>query len=490
MLHRRVMAVCSALATAGALALGAALPGTAVAATGVAPVADTSATDRATTDSSAPNVTEPAASSYAPKISSGQLRAMQRDFGLNAEQARQRLVQERTAGATAGRLRAQLGGDFAGAWLRAGQPAQGQERARLGEKAGLTVATTDRADAEAITARGARAEVVEHSLAELTAAKEALDAAAKRHAPAATPVWYVDVRSNKLVLLSSKPAEAERFAESAGVRTAHVTVRKSAVEPRTFAELRGGDPYVVGGESRCSIGFPVTKGRMSGFVSAGHCGDTGDTVTDPDGKSLGTFRGSNFPGDDHSYVGANSDWTASATVNGYDTKDQAIAGSTEAMVGASVCRSGSTTGWHCGSVEQLDTSVRYPQGTVTGVTRTDVCAEPGDSGGSFVSGDQAQGMTSGGSGNCTDGGTTYFQPVNEALDTYQVSLATTSAGERAPTNPDAEEGGWAASTVYEAGDVVSYDGVDYRCLQSHQAQPVGAPSDNSRLWQRIPEPGQ
>jgi len=60
----------------------------------------------------------------------------------------------------------------------------------------------------------------------------------------------------------------------------------------------------------------------------------------------------------------------------------------------------------------------YSQGTVTGMIRTNVCAEPGDSGGSLVAGNGAQGVTSGGSGNCTVGGTTYFQPVNEILDTY------------------------------------------------------------------------
>jgi streptogrisin C len=61
---------------------------------------------------------------------------------------------------------------------------------------------------------------------------------------------------------------------------------------------------------------------------------------------------------------------------------------------------------------------------VYGVTRTDVCAEPGDSGGSFVSGTEAQGMTSGGSGDCGSGGTTYFQPVQPALDAFGLTLVT------------------------------------------------------------------
>jgi streptogrisin C len=67
---------------------------------------------------------------------------------------------------------------------------------------------------------------------------------------------------------------------------------------------------------------------------------------------------------------------------------------------------------------------------VYGLIRTNVCAEPGDSGGSLVSNPgsgvkvAALGMTSGGSGNCTSGGTTFFQPVTEALSVYGLSLVT------------------------------------------------------------------
>ncbi|MGW9545036.1 trypsin-like serine protease, partial [Streptomyces celluloflavus] len=46
---------------------------------------------------------------------------------------------------------------------------------------------------------------------------------------------------------------------------------------------------------------------------------------------------------------------------------------------------------------------------------TTVCAEPGDSGGPlYGSNGTAYGLTSGGSGNCSSGGTTFFQPVTEA----------------------------------------------------------------------------
>jgi len=55
-----------------------------------------------------------------------------------------------------------------------------------------------------------------------------------------------------------------------------------------------------------------------------------------------------------------------------------------------------------------------------------VCAEPGDSGGSWLSANQAQGVTSGGSGNCTSGGTTFYQEINPILAAYGLTLVTSS----------------------------------------------------------------
>jgi streptogrisin C len=109
-----------------------------------------------------------------------------------------------------------------------------------------------------------------------------------------------------------------------------------------------------------------------------------------------------------------------------------VAGSTEAAVGAAICRSGSTTGWHCGTIGAKNQTVNYAQGSVSGLTRTNVCAEPGDSGGGWMSGQQGQGVTSGGSGNCTSGGTTYFQPVNEILQAFGLTLRTSGGGGNPP----------------------------------------------------------
>jgi hypothetical protein len=59
---------------------------------------------------------------------------------------------------------------------------------------------------------------------------------------------------------------------------------------------------------------------------------------------------------------------------------------------------------------------------VSGLIQTTVCAEPGDSGGPLYAGSTALGLTSGGSGDCTSGGTTFFQPVTKALATLGMKL--------------------------------------------------------------------
>ena len=129
------------------------------------------------------------------------------------------------------------------------------------------------------------------------------------------------------------------------------------------------------------------------------------------------------PGDDYGIVQHTNAGAAESSVSLYNGSTQAITGAADAFVGQSVQRSGSTTGLHGGTVEALDATVNYAEGNVSGLIRTNVCAEPGDSGGSLFSGSSAIGLTSGGNGDCSSGGTTYFQPVTEALGVYGVSIA-------------------------------------------------------------------
>jgi streptogrisin C len=334
--------------------------------------------------------------------------ALQRDLHLTAEQARVRVAADAKATRVERQLRGGLGARFGGAWLTPGADQ-------------VVVAVTDASKAAEVRAAGATPKIVARSESQLDAAKSTLDKKTAG-APASVSAWYVDVTTNSVVVLSASNGleAAKSFVAASGVAADSVRVIESAETPRPLADVRGGDAYFINNAGRCSVGFPV----VGGFVSAGHCGRPGSSTAGPDRAAQGTFQASEFPGHDYSWVKVNSNWTPRGVVNRYDGSTIAVKGSQEAAVGAAICRSGSTTGLHCGTVGAKNSTVRYPEGSVSGLTRTNVCAEPGDSGGSWISGDQAQGVTSGGSGNCTSGGTTYFQPVNPILSAFGLQLVT------------------------------------------------------------------
>ncbi len=343
--------------------------------------------------------------------SAGVLEAMQRDLGLSKPRAEARLAAERTAMDLTPKARRAAGSDYGGSWFDA-------------ESGRLTVAVTSDAPpatVREVRATGAAVRTVAHSAPELDAAKARID---RLPAPSGVSSWHVDPVSNKVVVNVVRDRRADndvrRFVSR--VRAAGpVSVETVAAAPRTFAAgTVGGDPYYTG-NVRCSIGFSV----HGGFITAGHCGGQGATVRGWDGTHVGTFQGSSFPGNDYAWVSVGGGWWTVPVVLGWGSiPDRLVRGSAEAPVGTSVCRSGSTTHWHCGTVLARNETVNYSQGAVHQMTRSSVCAEPGDSGGSFISGDQAQGVTSGGWGNCSGGGETWFQPVNEILGRYGLTLHT------------------------------------------------------------------
>ena len=70
-----------------------------------------------------------------------------------------------------------------------------------------------------------------------------------------------------------------------------------------------------------------------------------------------------------------------------------VKGAATAVTGAILCRSGSTTGWRCGTILSPAQSVSVGGSTVVSVI-AEVCALPGDSGGAAVMGAWAVGVTS------------------------------------------------------------------------------------------------
>ncbi|BEL03337.1 hypothetical protein Q0Z83_015280 [Actinoplanes sichuanensis] len=357
----------------------------------------------------APPAPQPAAGT--PALSPGMIAAMQRDLGLDADEIAERLTVEAAAPVVEKRLRAQLGKRFAGAWIPAGATR-------------LTVAVTSAADATAVRAEGAVPKLVERGESDLAATRSKLDERGGA-APDSVHGWYVDPASNSVVITAAPGTEAQarKFAEAGGATG--VTVRTTtAARPQPMYDTRGGDQYVINGNTLCSVGFSVA----GGFVTAGHCGGTGSPTLGFNNVAQGTFAGSSFPGNDYAWVRTNGNWVSQPWVNNYSGGNVLVAGSQEAAIGSSICRSGRTTGWRCGTLLGKNETINYAQGAVSGLSRSNACAQPGDSGGSWISGNQAQGVTSGGSGDCTSGGTMWFQPVNEILSVYGLSLTTSGGG--------------------------------------------------------------
>lgn len=266
------------------------------------------------------------------------------------------------------------------------------------------------------------------SAASAGAAKANLDKAAATR-PSSVTGWYVDSTTKSLVVsVHGSDAGVAAWARRQGAQS--VTIERVAEAPRALWDLIGGQAIRTSSGSRCSLGFNTRAASGNRYViTAGHCTNLGGTWSGA-GGTIGTVAATSFPGNDYGAIRVSYSAAVSRPlVDRYSAgSDVTVTGAANASVGMAVCRSGSTTGWRCGSVTGTNQTVCYPQGCVYQMIRTNVCAEPGDSGGSLVTNTgtrvSAVGLTSGGSGNCSSGGTTFYQPVTEVLSTYGLTLYT------------------------------------------------------------------
>ncbi|WJV49711.1 S1 family peptidase [Streptomyces flavofungini] len=255
-----------------------------------------------------------------------------------------------------------------------------------------------------------------YSASDLTAASDAV-----LEADVAGTAWNVDPKTKQvLVTADSTVSEAEiaKLKQAAGDKAGALKIERT---PGKFQKYISGGDATYATSWRCSLGFNVRSGSTYYFLTAGHCTDGAGTWWANSSKTtvLGTTRGSSFPTNDYGIVRyTNNSIAKPGTVGSQD-----ITRAADPTVNQSVTRRGSTTGTHSGRVTGLNATVNYGNGDIVyGMIRTTVCAEPGDSGGPLYSGSTALGLTSGGSGNCSSGGTTFFQPVTEALRAYNVSV--------------------------------------------------------------------
>lgn len=376
-----------------------------------------------------------------------QANASQSDSGADASP---RAMSAASAQNLLSRLGPELGDAYAGAYYDAGK-----------KQLVVNVVGADDEATDRVTETGAVARSVENSMGELRSAAGTL--AAKATIPGTA--WAVDPRTNQILVTADRTVRGERWdrleAAVGSLGSGTARIEKSAGEFRTF--LEGGDA-IFGGGARCSLGFNVTaQNGAPGFLTAGHCGvATAQWSENQGGAPIGTVQAATFPGEgDFALVTYDDPATqAPSTVDLGNGQTLDIVGVGDAAVGQQVFRMGSTTGLDDGQVTGLNATVNYPEGTVTGLIQTDVCAEPGDSGGAmFTREGLAVGLTSGGSGDCTSGGETFFQPVTTALAAVGAQIGAgagngSGAGSGAQDAAGAQDAGGAndAGAVNGVGD--------------------------------------
>ncbi|MFJ6050944.1 S1 family peptidase [Streptomyces sp. NPDC092307] len=240
-------------------------------------------------------------------------------------------------------------------------------------------------------------------------------------ADVAGTAWHTDPATGTLVVSADSTvsdAGIARIKREAGTDVGALRIERI---PGKLTKLVSGGDAIYATSWRCSLGFNVRSGSTYYALTAGHCTDGAGTWWSNSARTtvVGSTVGSSFPTNDYGLI----KYASNSPVPPGTVGSQDITSAVNATVNMSVTRRGSTTGIHSGRVTGLNATVNYGGGDIVyGMIRTNVCAEPGDSGGPLYSGARAVGLTSGGSGNCSSGGTTFFQPVVEALNAYGVSV--------------------------------------------------------------------
>ncbi|MFD2791983.1 S1 family peptidase [Promicromonospora vindobonensis] len=226
--------------------------------------------------------------------------------------------------------------------------------------------------------------------------------------------WFTDAAIGKVVVTADSTvsaADRARIRDAAGDDPDALTIRRT---DGVFRLLLDSGDGIYGPDTSCSVGFNVRGGGEYYLLTAGHCGDKEPTwyADSSETKRIGPTVDSVYPGNDYALVR-------------YDTSLKHPGGFSagKAHVGQNAKRDGAASGEHSGSVTAINVTVKYEGGvTMREMIQADICAEPGDSGGALYSGSTALGITSGGSGDCSSGGTTFYQPILEVLREYDVRI--------------------------------------------------------------------
>ena len=288
----------------------------------------------------------------------------------------------------------------------------------------LVIPVTDAAAMRTVRAAGATPRLVAHSSAELSAAQATVD----RTAAVPGTARAVDPVTNKMVITVDATVTGRKLATvraAAAKLGSLVTIER--IKGHLRQKVRGGD-LAYYGDYECSVGFNVNDGTYYYFVTAGHCGVNATTWYSnyAETTKIGPTIYATYPGKDMALVQyTNTSLTHAGTLN-LHTGTQTISSAATPTAGTTVYKTGGVSGVSSGTVTSTGASVTYDDGDkVTGLIKTSVCADPGDSGSPLYKSTVGYGVLSGGDGTCEDSdpvGPNYFYPLTKILSAYGVSL--------------------------------------------------------------------
>ena len=346
--------------------------------------------------------------------------ATAKHLGISVAEANVRLEQQEALGDQGAQIEGSLSGRSGGSYL----DANGK----------LVVTVLDAAGNSTVVRSGARAQRVDDSAARLDNIMRKLDQKAARGGPGSVQGWHVDVPTNTVVVTVTAGANDAKTRAMTNLATSfgasvRIEYADAAQAPQTAEWLVGGNEIVIANGGTCSVGFNTVDGAGRPVVlTAGHCVSQPGTMS-RNGYWIGATRTANYPGDDfgtfwNSYP---TYWQPSISVSMYNGTYINVRGQWDnPPIGATVCKSGRTTGYTCGTITALNQTVVYKGGfVVSGLVRHNACVEGGDSGGPNISaGSFALGVTSGASTTIAGGlclskvgqaNVSWYQPIGEAL---------------------------------------------------------------------------
>ncbi|HEY9388939.1 MAG TPA: S1 family peptidase, partial [Mycobacteriales bacterium] len=366
--------------------------------------------------------------------------ALVRDVRIPMAEALARVHRQGRLQALADRLREQLGASFGGAWI---------DQAHSGR---LTVAVLDADAATRVRQAAERVDLSDTAVVRARRAAADLDrtaqqlgmraAVANQGARFGLEVSVAVVRNTVELRVPAgvdlTPAQLRLVTSVRGRRDGPVVLDTYTGQnvpqscPSRYAcdpPLRSGLAIYTGG-ARCTSGFLTGAAGRYYLLTAGHC-----TGIAPTWAAVTATHGMRLIGPRvHSVFGRGGDmgliridyptfWQAAAMV--YPQHPIRSVGT--ALVGATVCKTGSTSGLTCGLVTRVNATVYYPGRTVTGLTVTTACSAPGDSGAGVWSGSTAYGLLSGGP---RHGCGMVYQPVPRAEHAFGVRVLLDRPGQR------------------------------------------------------------